>query len=149
MEEQASLDAPGESTLKWPSPASLARGHSSLANGPCGENAAPSPSQVLRGQWFEVTTIVIVINREERMNGERPSPQSNSWTHGYSVQFLKSSLNLNNNAFPQHYANSSTYAFSNYKAPLPIQYCFAVGIKILIQKSLMWLLFSPKVWLNI
>lgn len=44
-------------------------------------------------------------------------------------------LSLNN------YANSSIYAFSNYEMPLPIQYCFALVIKTLKPKSLIWLLF--------
>lgn len=70
--------------------------------------------------------------------------QSNSRTHGSSIQFLKSSLSLNriitlsfNNG-----ENLSINAFSNYKTSLPIQYCFAIVIKALIQKSLTWLLLS-------
>lgn len=70
--------------------------------------------------------------------------QSNSGTHGSSIQFLKSSLSLNgiimlslNNC-----ENSSINAFSNYETSLPIQYRFAIAIKALIQKSLMWLLLS-------
>lgn len=61
---------------------------------------------------------------------------SNSRTQGYSVQFVKSSLNLNriimfslNNC-----VNSSLYEFSNYDTPSLIQYCFAVMIKALTPK---------------